>query len=128
MRTYLLVSLLLTLLNISCELSSSDSTLKDTNWKFVSLSYDRNYSWDTFEVFTSQKIRRLNFTDDSLFVIKNDSKVFSSRYSVRSDTIILLTSNHGNSLNKVLIQKLSKDTLILYDTLGVTFRFSRESN
>jgi hypothetical protein len=125
MRTYLLTSLLLTLLNISCMSNSANFALKDTNWKFVSLKYDSNYSWDTFEIFTNQQIKRMTFTSDNVFAIRNDLKIIRSRYSIISDSIMAIIKDHELS-NKLLIRKVTKDTLILYDTRGVTYSFKRE--
>jgi hypothetical protein len=112
----------LVLLNICCVSESTRFVLQDTNWRLVRLEYDSNYVSDTFETFTSQKINRLTFNRDSVFIIRNDSTVHSVKYSIKSDTLFI---NLGKWANKLIIRKLSKDTLSLYDTSGQTYIFSR---
>ena len=121
MRIFILISLL-TFLNIGCESEPPQFDLHDTNWKFVSLRYDSNYAWDTFETFTDQLINRIIFTRDSLFIIKNDSSRSSGKYSINSST---LTINYGKTTTKLSIRKLTKDTISLHDTFGVTYGFRR---
>jgi hypothetical protein len=121
MRKYTGISILI-FLNICCISKPSRFVLQNTNWRFVSFAYDSNYAWDTFETFTNQKINRLTFTRDSLFIIKNDSSLTSVKYSIKSDTLMI---SNGKLSNKVLIRKLTNDTLLLHDTFGQTYIFTR---
>jgi hypothetical protein len=121
MRKYIVVSFLL-FLNICCVSESSRFVLQDTTWRFVSFEYDSDYVSDTFERFTNQEVNRLRFTRDSLFIISNDSTTHSVKYSIKSDILFI---NSGRFSNKLIIRKLSKDTLSLYDTTGRTYIFSR---